>query len=210
MRKPVRNFGLAKIQRHEDQPLQDDFAGVLTDPGQSRATTSSAEDELSQRILQERIRGLEALLEEKERALKECREREMRLLSQGMAAPKPIERRVCQRYPVDWKAALVSDEMAQQQIFYGRVSEVSLDGMSFLCDQNIFSGDDDGMLSIPPLVSGGKEKIIEVGGRMTYTVLAASIQQFRVGVQFAVFKGDGQIALRDYLEPVKILCNCHV
>jgi len=200
MVKSTRNFGRAGIKKSADRPLEEDLAEALVDPGQALVSTAPAESEPARDILRERIRGLEALLKEKERALEEYREREVRLSQQLVAVSRPMEHRAYQRYPVDWKAALVSEEVEGRQIFYGRASDVSLGGMSFLCDHNIFFREMmTALLSVPPLISGGKEKIVEVSGRMIYTVLAASIQQFRVGIQFVEFKGDGKTALEDYL-----------
>lgn len=118
------------------------------------------------------------------------------------AAPpeNPADARKHLRIPARWKVALVKDHQSGE-IYHGLTNEVSPEGMSIISDHNIYTDDDITLLlALPPLHPGKKEKIIEVQGRMVYTVHCSSGKGFRIGVRFGHFKRDGAKFLRQYLE----------
>lgn len=110
------------------------------------------------------------------------------------------EHRLHPRIPVRWRVALVKDHKAGE-IYHGFSNEVSLEGMSIICDHNIYTEDQiTVLLAVPPLHPGKKEKILEVHGAMAYTVLCSSGKGFRIGITFEHFKRNGAKYLREYLE----------
>jgi c-di-GMP-binding flagellar brake protein YcgR len=118
-----------------------------------------------------------------------------------MALPaKVLEHRYYPRHLVNWRVAIVNDGHEDRPIFYGRSHDVSLGGLSMLSDDNLFFDNSViVLLALPPRNTGEREKIIEIRAHVIYTVLAASLQMFRVGVQFQEFKRDGRDVLDQYL-----------
>jgi hypothetical protein len=55
------------------------------------------------------------------------------------------------------------------------------------------------LLAIPPVHMGQKETIVEIQCRMAYTVLDSEQSQFRIGIRFLHFKGEGKRILSDIL-----------
>ena len=90
------------------------------------------------------------------------------------------------RYVAHWKIAVVNvDCSGQKEIYHGRTYEVSLTGASILSDHNIFfEGHIIILLALPWYKGKQKEKIIEIKGRMVYTIFSSEGYQFRTGLQF--------------------------
>ena len=100
------------------------------------------------------------------------------------------------RYPFHWTVAIVFDSTASQDTYHGVTYELSLSGCSILMDDNVFSDQPVSILLAMPLDHPGqKKRVVEVKGRMVYTVLSAGHQQFRCGITFIKFKGNGRAAL---------------
>ena len=111
------------------------------------------------------------------------------------------DNRASPRYPLQWKVAVVFDDSDEQPTFHGITNEISLDGLSFYTDHNIYSVEAVTLLlAIPPMSQGARKKLIEIRGRMEYTVLAAGVDRFRIGVRFNSFKRDGKKLLASHLE----------
>lgn len=73
-------------------------------------------------------------------------------------------------------------------------------GASILVDNNIFVMSEVViLLAIPALHMGQKETIVEIQCRMAYTVLDSEQSQFRIGMRFLHFKGEGKRILSDIL-----------
>lgn len=90
------------------------------------------------------------------------------------------------RYAAHWKIAIVNvNTSGQREIYHGRTYEVSLTGASILSDHNVFfEGDIFILLALPWYKGMQKEKIIEIRGRMVYTIFSSEGHQFRTGLQF--------------------------
>ena len=97
------------------------------------------------------------------------------------------------RYRVHWPVAIVHERGGRSEIFHGRTHDLSVNGASIYVDHNIFSEEPvKVLLAMPPLTADQREIILEIHSRMAYTVLAANHHQFRIGLQFLRFKGDGR------------------
>jgi c-di-GMP-binding flagellar brake protein YcgR len=111
-----------------------------------------------------------------------------------------IERRKHYRHPIHWRIALVHENDDKHDIYHGRTHDLSVWGASVFVDHNIFMiAEVVLLLAIPPLHPGQKETIIEIECRMIYTILDNEQSQFRIGVRFLSFKGDGKRILSDIL-----------
>ena len=86
--------------------------------------------------------------------------------------------------------------------FHGITNEISLDGLSFYTDHNIYSEEPVTLLlAAPPMSQGTHKKLIEIRARMEYTVLAAGgVDRFRIGMRFQSFKRDGRRLLDSHLQ----------
>ena len=110
------------------------------------------------------------------------------------------EHRKHYRHPIHWRIALVHKNGDKNDIYHGRTHDLSLWGASLLVDHNIFMMSEVVLLlAIPPLHMGQKETILEIQCRMVYTVLDSEHSQFRIGIRFLSFKGDGKRILSDIL-----------
>nr|WP_169741300.1 PilZ domain-containing protein [Andreprevotia chitinilytica] len=97
------------------------------------------------------------------------------------------------RYLVNWKVAIIYGEAEQRLSFRGRIFDISKGGFSLHSEYSLPPADRVTVLiSIPPIVTGQRPKVIEVKSRVVYTVLSNEFNQFRTGVQFGDFKGDGR------------------
>ena len=115
------------------------------------------------------------------------------------AAQKTAENREHIRHPVHWRAAIIHKNMDRNDIFHGRTHDLSVSGASVFIHHNIFRPEVVMLLAVPPLHAGQKETIIEIHCHMAYTVLDSEQSQFRVGLRFLSFKGDGRNILAKIL-----------
>ena len=115
------------------------------------------------------------------------------------------EHRKHYRHPIHWRIAIVHKNGDKNDIYHGRTHDLSAWGASILVDHNIFMMTEVVMLlAIPPLHTGQKETIIEIQCRMAYTVLDSEQSQFRIGMRFLHFKGEGKRILADILSKRQI------
>ncbi|MBZ0093183.1 MAG: PilZ domain-containing protein [Sulfuricellaceae bacterium] len=165
----------------------------------------------SPEALRERIKRLEVQLKEQQQELEAYRQRESELLGEPIAPAESVfdhdfemsetipEKRSYSRYVVDWRVAIVNENDEERHIFHARANDISMGGVSLLCDENVFFTQSVILLiAVPPFTYGGKEKIIEIRCRTLYTVLAASVRQFRLGFHFLEFRGDSKSVLESY------------
>jgi hypothetical protein len=104
------------------------------------------------------------------------------------------------RHPVRWRVAIVNKGNGKNDIYHGRTYDVSLSGISILLDHNIFfTSEVVVLLAIPPMHQGLKETIVEIQSVLTHYVLDSVHSQFRLGMRFLHFKGDGHKILSDVL-----------
>lgn len=110
------------------------------------------------------------------------------------------------RYPMHWKVAIVFDETEHMPTFHGITNEISQEGLSLLTDHNIFSEEPVTLLlALPPKNSARRSKIVEIRAHMVYTVHSAGHDQFRIGMHFERFKGNGRKLLEACLKERAIL-----
>lgn len=115
------------------------------------------------------------------------------------------ENRKHYRHPIHWRVAIVHKNGDKNDIYHGRTNDLSAWGASILVDHNIFVMSDVVMLlAIPPLHTGQRETIVEIQCRMAYTVLDSEHSQFRIGIRFLHFKGEGKRILSDILSKRQI------
>jgi ATP-binding cassette subfamily F protein uup len=115
-------------------------------------------------------------------------------------AKKSAEHRRHARHPCHWRVAIIHKNVDRNDIFHGRTNDLSVSGASVFLHHNIFRPEVVMLLAVPPLHTGQKETIIEIQCRMVYTVLDAEQSQFRVGLHFHSFKGDGKNILTTILD----------
>lgn len=100
------------------------------------------------------------------------------------------------RYRVYCRVAIVR----KNELFHGRTHELSIDGASIYSDSKILIKEPvDVFLSIPPHTPKQSEKVIEALCQMLYTVLVPNCGQFRMGMHFLGFKGNGLDLLKAHL-----------
>lgn len=106
------------------------------------------------------------------------------------------EKRRNARYPLHLRVAVVyhqHEDEATRPRYHGRTSDISLHGLSVLVEHNIFhEGEVTVLLALPPAHQGIPQKIIEATAKMTYTVLSADYDAFRIGMLFKGFKRNGR------------------
>ncbi|MFZ6871600.1 PilZ domain-containing protein [Undibacterium sp. Di27W] len=103
------------------------------------------------------------------------------------------------RYLVKWEIALIHEGRDQKNSYYGRVNDISENGLSMFCDYNVFfDGRVKLVMSLPPLHIGAAVQKIEVESRMVYTIL--SQYAFRLGLEFLHFRDGEKKILMDRLE----------
>jgi hypothetical protein len=77
---------------------------------------------------------------------------------------------------------------------------LSLGGASIFIDQNVFIASKVVMLlAIPPSTPGQKEMLIVTHCRMIHTVFDSGKRQFRIGMHFLSFAGEGKKVLSGIL-----------
>ena len=104
------------------------------------------------------------------------------------------------RHPVRWRVAIVNKSSGAHEIYHGRTFDVSLSGISILLERNVlFTSEVVVLLAIPPMHQGQKETLVEIQSSLTHSVLDSVHNQFRLGMRFIQFKGEGQRILSDVL-----------
>ncbi len=113
---------------------------------------------------------------------------------------KDLDHRTRFRHPVHWRVAIVNKSSGGNEIFHGRTNDLSMSGISILLDHNIsFTSEVVVLLAIPPMHHGLKETIVEIECSLAHSVLDSVHGQFRFGMKFHYFKGDGKRILSDVL-----------
>ena len=104
------------------------------------------------------------------------------------------------RHPLHWRVAIVNKSGKQNDIYHGRTHDLSLSGASVLIESNVFfTSEIVLLLAVPPMQQGHKETILEIQCSVMHTVLDSEHSQFRLGMKFMQFKGDGKQILSDIL-----------
>jgi hypothetical protein len=152
-------------------------------------------------MLEQRILDLEADLEYKDQQLQKLQARDLDFRDDATPpSPPETEQRAFRRHLIDWRVAVVNENSADRKTFHGRACDISLGGVSILCDHNIFFSESVILLlSMPARSPGKKPRIIEVSSQNLHTVLVLNQPLFRVGFRFLKFKRDGRHRLEEYL-----------
>ena len=124
------------------------------------------------------------------------------LVPQAEAAPPPeAQRRADQRFRVRWKTGVVLGDGPSRKVIVMRTVDISLGGMAVLCNDKVPPADQYTVLVVmPPLQSNAKETIVEIRGKIVYSVLDTSKDCFRLGVRFLEFKKDGHKLIKERLD----------
>ncbi len=100
------------------------------------------------------------------------------------------------RYPLHLRVAVVyhqHEDAATRPRYHGRTSDISMQGLSVLVEENVFhEGEVTVLLALPPVHPGIPQKIIEATAKMMYTVLSGEFDAFRIGLVFRSFKRNGR------------------
>ena len=106
------------------------------------------------------------------------------------------EKRQVERFPLQLRVAVVyhqHEDAATRPTYHGRTSDISMQGLSVLVEQNVFfDGEVTVLLALPPVHPGIPQKIIEATAKMMYTVLSSEHDSFRIGLVFRCFKYNGR------------------
>jgi hypothetical protein len=103
------------------------------------------------------------------------------------------------RYLVKWEVALIHEFGGEKLTYYGKINDISENGLSMFCEYNVFfNGRVSIIMTLPPLNMGLKAQKIEVESRMVYTIL--SQYSFRLGLEFLNFRDGEKKILMDRLE----------
>jgi hypothetical protein len=104
------------------------------------------------------------------------------------------------RHPVRWRVAIVNKSGGKNDIYHGRTFDVSMSGISILLERNMtFTSEVVVLLAIPPIHQGLKETIVEIQCNLTHSVLDSVHSQFRLGMKYIQFKGEGKKILSEVL-----------
>lgn len=120
-----------------------------------------------------------------------------------LPAGAPIEeKRAHPRFLVNWKVVVMNEINGKRQFFHGRASDISMGGLCLLSDHNLlFAKPITVLVSVPPSSAKYKPHVIDVVSKITYTVLAHDVRQFRIGIRFLKFKeGDKRYLERYFAE----------
>ncbi|BBB69719.1 hypothetical protein UNDYM_5466 [Undibacterium sp. YM2] len=103
------------------------------------------------------------------------------------------------RYLVKWEVTLTHELGGKKLSYYGRVNDISENGLSMFCDYNVFfNGKVKLVMTLPPLNVGMQAQKIEVESKMVYTILSQF--SFRIGLEFLNFHAGEKKILMDRLE----------
>ncbi len=103
------------------------------------------------------------------------------------------------RYLVKWHIALIHEFSGKKLTYYGKVNDISENGLSMFCDYNVFfNGRVRLIMTLPPLSIGVQAQKIEVESKMVYTILSQF--SFRIGLEFLNFRDGEKKILMDRLE----------
>ncbi len=99
------------------------------------------------------------------------------------------------RYNVSWRVII---DLEGHSSYEGKIKDISLHGAAVLNELNLRPNTPITLhIQIPPLVKQGKPRVIQVAGKISYTVHDVKQQCFRAGIAFTEFSLDSD---RAYLE----------
>ena len=109
------------------------------------------------------------------------------------------EKRSYPRFLVNWKVVVVAETNGKRQIFHGRAYDISMGGLFLMSEDNLtLANSFTVLISVPPDSAMHKPYVLEVRGKMGYSVLANNVRKFRIGIRFIEFKNDGKRYLEQH------------
>lgn len=104
------------------------------------------------------------------------------------------------RHLTRWRAAVSVQgrHNYQEEQHSARVYDISLEGATLIVEKNLHTATHATVIFFVPPKQPGKPVPVQVRGKLVYTLLGAD-GQFRAGVDFDEFIGDGKAVLSDVL-----------
>ena len=110
------------------------------------------------------------------------------------------EKRGAPRFLVNWKVVVMNEKNGKREFFHGRAHDISMGGLCLYSETNLtFTNSVIVLISVPPDSAKQKPHVLEVNSRISYTVLANNVTQFRIGIRFIKFKDGDKRYLERYL-----------
>lgn len=115
---------------------------------------------------------------------------------ENQAAPTPENKREHPRLPVHWHAAIMLD----QQLIYGKLSDVSRGGTTLLLDAKLVVGAKYPLYIRMPTPDRTSFHQLEASVQVCNIVLAAALGCYRIGMRFTAFQGNTEALLMQYIQ----------
>ncbi|MFA7242521.1 MAG: PilZ domain-containing protein [Sulfuricellaceae bacterium] len=110
------------------------------------------------------------------------------------------EKRAFPRFLVNWKVVVMNEVNGKREFFHGRAHDISMGGLCLYSEINLsFKNSILVLISVPPNSAKHKPHVLEVYSKISYTVLASNVSQFRIGIRFVKFKEGDKRFLEEYL-----------
>lgn len=110
------------------------------------------------------------------------------------------EKRGHPRFLVNWKVVVMNEVNGKREFFHGRAHDISMGGLCLYSENNLtFTNSILVLISVPPHSAKRKPHVLEVHSKISYTVLASNVRQFRIGIRFVKFKNGDKRYLEEYL-----------
>ena len=94
----------------------------------------------------------------------------------------------------------MNEKNGKREFFHGRAHDISMGGLCLYSEANLtFTNSVIVLISVPPDSVKHKPHVIEVNSKISYTVLANNVTQFRIGIRFLKFKDGDKAYLEHHL-----------
>jgi len=101
-------------------------------------------------------------------------------------------RRQSKRYPVQWRAAVVFDESQERPVLHGKTQDLSEVGAAIFSSHGDLTGSVVTLLLTQPARKGGEDPaVLKLKARVTSTARTPEMSQYRHGLSFIRYPGDG-------------------
>lgn len=111
------------------------------------------------------------------------------------------ERRTHRRFPVRWKVATLLGQWHIREIRHGNTQDLSLGGVSILCDHNDWGNSEEILILLFPYSTKHEKRSrhIEVCGRVVQVTSASGLNRARVRVAFTEYRNHSNHWLSELL-----------